>query len=78
MSLADAIAAPRRSSSQKPPSLEARRLGIDTLDEAVVFLRSDCPVCRSEGFESRATVRLRHGSREIVATLYHVTDHLLG
>jgi thymidine phosphorylase len=78
MSLADAIATPRRSPSQKPPSLEARRLGIDTLDEAVVFLRSDCPVCRSEGFESRATVRLRHGSREIVATLYHVTDHLLG
>ncbi len=34
MSLADAIAAPRRSPSQKPPSLEARRLGIDTLDEA--------------------------------------------
>ena len=28
--------------------LRARRLGIDTHSESVVFLRKDCPVCRSE------------------------------
>ena len=25
--------------------LRARRLGIETLHEAVVFMRADCPVC---------------------------------
>ena len=32
--------------------LKARRLGIDTHHEAVVFMRQDCHVCRSEGFEA--------------------------
>jgi thymidine phosphorylase len=78
MNLSDAIAPPNAARTGPEPALRARRLGIDTLDETVVFLRRDCPVCRSEGFESRATVRLRHGARETVATLYHVTNHLLG
>lgn len=78
MSLLDAIASPQPAPAGRTPALLAKRLGIDTLDETVVFLRPDCSVCRSEGLESRATVRLRHGGREIVATLYHVTDNLLG
>ena len=78
MSLTDAIAPPNAARAGPAPALRARRLGIDTLDETVLFLRRDCPVCRSEGFESRAMVRVRHGAREIVATLYQVTDHLLG
>lgn len=54
--------------------LRARRLGIDTLHEAVVFMRSDCPVCRSEGFDALARVKLTHGTRTVIATLYHVTS----
>ena len=68
MSLTDAIAPPNAARAGPAPALRARRLGIDTLDETVLFLRRDCPVCRSEGFESRAMVRVRHGAREIVAT----------
>ncbi|MDR3387567.1 MAG: thymidine phosphorylase family protein [Rudaea sp.] len=49
--------------------LRIRRLGIDTYQEPVVFLREDCHVCRSEGFESQSRVELRHGDKRIVATL---------
>jgi len=58
--------------------LTARRLGIDTQFEAVVFMRKDCHVCRSEGFAAHARIRLSHGDRSIIATLYQVTTELLG
>ncbi|WP_159588900.1 thymidine phosphorylase family protein [Chelativorans xinjiangense] len=57
--------------------LRARRLGIDTQYEAVVFMHNDCPVCRSEGFTSHARVRLTHGGHTVIATLYHTTGDLL-
>ena len=50
-------------------SLKARHLGIDTHDEAVVFMRKECHVCRAEGFSAHARVRLRHKSRSLIATL---------
>jgi thymidine phosphorylase len=59
-------------------SLLARRAGIDTQHEPVVFMRKDCPICRSEGFTAHARVRLARGSRSVIATLYQVTDGLLG
>ncbi len=36
--------------------LVARRAGIDTYQAPVVYMRSDCEVCRSEGFEAQARV----------------------
>jgi thymidine phosphorylase len=57
--------------------LRARRLGIDARHELIVFMREDCPVCRSEGFETYARVRLTCGTRSIIATLYHVTADLI-
>jgi thymidine phosphorylase len=57
--------------------LKARRLGVDAQHEAVVFMRSDCHVCRAEGFEARARVKLTSGGRSVIATLYHVTADLL-
>jgi thymidine phosphorylase len=69
-----------RSSRRKtdaPASLKARRLGVHTQDEAVVFMHADCHVCRSEGFSAHARVVLTSGMREIVATLYHVTGDFL-
>lgn len=54
-------------------SLAARRAGIDTCQEAVVYLRADGPVCRAEGFRSQARVELAVGSRVLIATLHHVT-----
>ena len=58
--------------------LKARRLGVVTADEAVVFMREDCHVCRAEGLGSRARVLLTAGDRSVVATLYQVTSGLLG
>lgn len=60
-----------------PKSLRARRLHLDTNVEMVVFMHRDCHICRSEGFSSHARVALWSGSRQVIATLYHVSDGLL-
>ena len=39
-------------------TMRVRRLGIDTHQQAVVYMRQDCPVCRSEGFAAEARVAL--------------------
>lgn len=57
--------------------LKARLLGIDTQSEAVVFLRKHSPVCRSEGFSSLNRVALRHGDRQLIATLYQVDSDMI-
>jgi len=57
--------------------LRLRRLGIDTHQEAVVYMREDCDVCRSEGLDSLAQVHLTHNGRTITATLHHVTSDIL-
>jgi thymidine phosphorylase len=57
--------------------LRVRRLGIDTLQEAVVYMREDCEVCRSEGFAAQARVQVAQDGRAIVATLNTVRDTLL-
>jgi thymidine phosphorylase len=58
--------------------LHARRLGIETLHEAIAFMHADCHVCRAEGFNSHARIRITHERRSIVATLYRVTSDLVG
>lgn len=60
-----------------PHRLRARRLGIDTHDEAVVFMHKDCHVCRAEGFTAHARVSLRANGREVIATLYQVSGRLI-
>lgn len=59
-------------------SLKLRRMGIDTYFDPVVYMRSDCHVCRSEGFEAHARVRITLGERSIIATLNVASDALLG
>lgn len=58
-------------------TLRLRRLGIDTYYEPVVFMRSDCHICRSEGFESRSRVQVRYRDKTVIATLNVVTGELL-
>jgi thymidine phosphorylase len=53
-------------------------VGIDTHQEAVVYMRSDCHVCRSEGLTPQSRVLLRNGAHEVIATLHHVTSSWLG
>jgi thymidine phosphorylase len=62
----------------KSNSVRARRLGLDTQYEAIVFMRKDCQVCRSEGFSAHARVLLCNGKRRVIATLYQVTSDLIG
>ncbi|MFT0851268.1 thymidine phosphorylase family protein [Achromobacter sp. F4_2707] len=68
---------PRFDDSAMAP-LKARRLRIHTDHEAVVFMRSDSPVGKSEGLASQVRVSVRSGAREIIATLYQVDGDALG
>jgi thymidine phosphorylase len=61
----------------KPYLLNAKRLGIHTLQEAQIYMRKDCHVCRSEGFASHARVLVSHNDRSIIANLYHVTSDIV-
>ena len=54
--------------------LRAKRMGVLTLDDPIVFMRTDCHVCRSEGLSSRSRVLLQSGGKSVVATLYQVTS----
>jgi thymidine phosphorylase len=57
--------------------LRIKRMGIDTYQEPVIYMRQDCEVCRSEGFEAQSRVEIRRDGRPIVATLNVVTSDLL-
>lgn len=57
--------------------LVARRLGIDTYRAPVIYMRADCPVCRSEGFEAPTRVRVEVNGRIVFATLNVVTSDVL-
>jgi hypothetical protein len=65
------------SDRQQANSLGARRLGIDTQYEAIVFMHKDCPVCRSEGFTAHTRVLLCAAERQVIATLHQVTSDLI-
>lgn len=53
------------------------RLGIDTHQEPVVYMREDCHVCHSEGFDAQGRVEICCGQASIIATLNIVTGNLL-
>ncbi|MBE0577898.1 MAG: thymidine phosphorylase family protein [Devosia sp.] len=57
--------------------LRAKRMGVLTLDDPIVFMRTDCHVCRSEGLSSRSRVLLQSGGKSVVATLYQVASEML-
>ncbi len=58
--------------------LTFRNLGIDTNQEHIVFMKKDCEVCVSEGFESLTRVRVStDAGRSVVCTLNVVTSSLL-
>lgn len=63
--------------SGAPHVLRVRRIGIDTYQEPVIYMRSDCAVCRSEGFAAQSRVRVATGQRAIVATLNVVYGDLI-
>jgi thymidine phosphorylase len=68
-----AIAIPSHTGRQ----LRARRLGLHAQDDAIVLMRTDCHVCRSEGLSARSQVLVAAGDRGVLATLYQVSGEWL-
>ena len=60
-----------------PAKLKLTRLGIDTYQEPIAYMSRDCPVARSEGFESQSRVLVRGDGSEIVATLNVIVSDLV-
>lgn len=58
--------------------LTLRYLGINTYKEPVIYMREDCPVCKSEGFEAQARVSVVLNNKKIIATLNTVQSNILG
>ncbi len=61
----------------KSNTLTLKPLGINTYKEAVVYLRKDSPVCRSEGFEAPARIKVAHKNGILLATLNTIESDLL-
>lgn len=57
--------------------LRLKYLGIKTYHEAIIYMREDCHVCRSEGFEVQTRIQVTLEKHSIVATLNLVTSELL-
>lgn len=57
--------------------LKACRLGIDTHHEPKIYLRSDSPVCKSEGFGTLSRVLVTTESSHLIASLNIVTSNLI-
>jgi thymidine phosphorylase len=57
--------------------LKARRLKWHTQDDAIILMRTDCPVCRAEGLTSRSRILVTCGTRSVIATLHQIEDDWL-
>lgn len=58
-------------------TLSLKYLGVNTYKEAVIYMREDCHICKSEGFEAQARVRVTLNNRSIIATLNTIETGLL-
>lgn len=58
-------------------TLKLKRLGIDTQREYFVYMRSDCHICISEGFEALTRIEVTVNGRTIIATLNVLHSALL-
>jgi thymidine phosphorylase len=58
-------------------ALKARRLGIETLEQAHVFVRRDSHVCRAEGLSAHNRVLVSAPSSSVIATLFPVSSDFL-
>lgn len=57
--------------------LAVKSIGIDTYHENIIYMRTDCNVCRSEGFTALTRVVVNFEGRSIVATLNAVYSDLI-
>lgn len=68
------LTAMTRAAHESVDVLSAKRLGIDTYREPVIFLAVSSPVCRAEGWTAHARIDVSFRDRSIAATL-HVTNN---
>ncbi len=61
----------------KGNTLKLKWLGIDTYRENIIFMRSDCDICISEGFTALTRLLISHKGKTIVATLDVVHSDLI-
>lgn len=57
--------------------LKLKPLGINTYNEPIIYMREDCHICQSEGFEAQARVKVTLGGRSLIATLNTVQSDIL-
>lgn len=62
---------------QKSNILKYKSLGINTQNEHVVYMRKDCHVCISEGFEALTRIRVSNLNTSIVASLNVIASDIL-
>src|SRR3989338_1827383 len=58
-------------------TLRLKRLGVDTQQEFIVYMRSDCHICKSEGLQALTRIQVMLGDRTVIATLNIITTDLL-
>ncbi len=58
-------------------SLTLKRLGIDTLQEFVVYMRAECHVCISEGFKTQTRINISVKNKTAIATLNVIYGEIL-
>ena len=59
---------------QEHNTLKLKKLGIDFRNEHLVFMRRDCQVCKSEGFEALSRIKVSKEDRTLVASLIVMDD----
>lgn len=62
---------------RQPFPLTVRRLGIDTHQEPVVYLRRNSHICRSEGLSGASRVQVSTDQHSIIASLHMVDSDIL-
>lgn len=61
----------------KTNKLIFKNLGINTQQEHVAYMRSDCHVCKSEGFEALTRIKVSNGKKTIITSLNVIESELL-
>ncbi len=67
----------KKNMEQHSNILNYKHLGIYTQNENVVYMREDCHVCVSEGFEALTRIRISNASTSIVASLTILSSDIL-
>lgn len=57
--------------------LKLVKIGINTYKEAIIYMRKDCHVCVSEGFEVHTRIRVTINGKSILATLNIIENGIL-